>query len=156
MCVIRVGVLVPWPVFRGSGTTQGNTLAVRGVSPQSVLKLVSSFKITGLRHLGNVSARQRWMPATKNEYDEYNLEFGPSYVRTKDAGTANAVDTYQVLVLDIFDGNHRWHATSQLIRDGTLQVKDVYFQTAVYDELLPDVVAELTGRLLNEYVRFLV
>ena len=27
---------------------------------------------------------------------------------------------------------------------------NVYFQTAVYNETLPDVVAELTGRLLNE------
>ena len=100
--------------------------------------------------MGNISARQRWMPATKDEYDEYNLEFGASYVRTG-IGT----DAYQLLVLDIFDGNHRWHATSQLIRDGTLLVKDVYFQTAVYEELFPDVVAELTGKLLNEYVRFI-
>ena len=149
VCIIRVGVLVNWRVFRGSGSSQGNTLAVRGVSPQSVLKLVSSFTITGHRHMGNISARQRWMPATKVEYDEYILEFGPAYVRTKDCGA------YELMVLDIFDGNHRWHATSQLIRDGTLRVKDVYFQTAVYEELLPDVVAELTGKLLNEYVRFI-
>jgi hypothetical protein len=37
-----------------------------------------------------------------------------------------------------------------LIAEGALSANKVFFQTAVYDELLPDVVAELTGRLLNE------
>lgn len=104
--------------------------------------------------MGNISARQRWLPVTKTEYEAYKLEFGESYVRSKVAGVG--ILAYHILVLDIFDGNHRWHAASQLIGDGSLTAKDVYFQTAVYDELLPDVVAVLTGRLLNEYVRFIV
>ena len=142
-------------VFRGSGVDSGNTLAVRGVSPGAVFKLAKSLK-TGIRIMGNVSARQRWIPATKDEYLEYDKQYGASYVRTNPLQTGPPPDEFQIMVLDIFDGNHRWHATSQLIRDGTLRVKDVYFQTAVYEELLPDVVAELTGRLLNEYVRFIV
>ena len=105
--------------------------------------------------MGNLCARQRFLPATKAGYDEYLTEFGPSYVRTKDA-TKDAPLTYYTMVLDIFDGNHRFHATSQLIKQGKLTAKDIYFQTAVYNEFLPDVVAELTGRLLNEYVRFLL
>jgi hypothetical protein len=88
---------------------------------------------------------------TKSEYDAYDLEFGASYVRAKDA-----MRSFYILVVDIFDGNHRWHAATQLISEGHMTAKDVFFQTAVYDELLPDVVAVLTGRLLNEYVRFLV
>ena len=144
---------VNYSVFRGSGT-HGNSLAVRGVSPQAVAQLALSFKTTGLRNLGNLSARQRWLPVTKTEYEAYILEFGEFYVRSKVAGVGNLA--YHILVLDIFDGNHRWHAASQLIGDGSLTAKDVYFQTAVYDELLPDVVAVLTGRLLNEYVRFIV
>ena len=153
---IRVGVEVNYSVFRGSGT-HGNSLAVRGVSPQAVAQLALSIKTTVRRNLGNLSARQRWLPVTKTEYEAYKLEFGEFgqfYVRTKVAGVG--ILAYQILVLDIFDGNHRWHAASQLIGDGSLTAKDVYFQTAVYDELLPDVVAVLTGRLLNEYVRFLV
>ena len=149
---IRVGVEVNYSVFRGSGT-HGNSLAVRGVSPQAVAQLALSIKTTGLRNLGNLSARQRWLPVTQIEYQAYNIEFGESYVRTN--GTGIGI-TYQTLVLDIFDGNHRWHAASKLISDGNLTAKDVFFQTAVYSELLPDAVAVLTGRLLNEYVRFLV
>ena len=140
---------INYRVLRAGG--YGNTLAVRGVSPQAVAKLVNSIDITGLRSMGNLCARQRFLPATKAGYDEYLTEFGPSYVRTNDAGL-----TYYILVLDIFDGNHRFHATSQLIKQGKLTAKDIYFQTAVYNEFLPDVVAELTGRLLNEYVRFLL
>ena len=140
-------------IFRASGAN-GNTLAVRGVSPQAVAKLVNSIDITGLRSMGNLCARQRFLPATKAGYDEYLTEFGPSYVKTIDVGPST--DDYYILVLDIFDGNHRFHATSQLIANGTRSASDTYFQTAVYDEHLPDVVAELTGRLLNEYVRFLV
>ena len=150
LCIIRVGVEINYRVFRGPGT-HGNTLAVRGVSPQAVAQLASSIKTTGLRNVGNLSARQRWLSVTKSEYDAYNLEFGASYVRANEAS-----GSYSILVVDIFDGNHRWHAATQLISEGALTAKDVFFQTAVYDELLPDVVAVLTGRLLNEYVRFLV
>jgi hypothetical protein len=146
MC-IRVGVEIPFPVFRGSGIDSGNPLAVRGVSPGAVIKLAKSLKTTGIRIMGNVSARQRWIPATMEECKEYAHRYGNSYVRTVQSGF---VDEYQNLVLDIFDGNHRWHATHQLIKEGALAPNMVYFQTAVYDELLPDVVAELTGRLLNE------
>jgi hypothetical protein len=145
MC-IRVGVEINFNVFRGSGVDSGNTLAVRGVSPGAVHKLAKSLK-NGIRILGNVSARERWIPATKEEHIEYNRRYGASYVRTIQTGLQ---DEYQILVLDIFDGNHRWHATHKLIKEGALSPDNVYFQTAVYDELLPDVVAELTGRLLNE------
>jgi hypothetical protein len=95
--------------------------------------------------MGNISVRQRWIPVTKEEWVAYSKEFGASYVRTVENGT---IDEYRIM--DIFDGNHRWHATLQLIKEGILDPKKVYFQTAVYDEFLPDVVAELTGRLLNE------
>jgi hypothetical protein len=97
--------------------------------------------------MGNVSARERWIPATMEECKEYTTRYGASYVRTIQTGVQ---DEYRILVLDIFDGNHRWHATHKLIKEGALPAGNVYFQTAVYDEFLPDVVAELTGRLLNE------
>ena len=100
--------------------------------------------------MGNVSARQRWIPATKDEYLEYDKQYGASYVRTNPLQTGPPPDEFQIMVLDIFDGNHRWHATQRLIKEGILSPNQVNFQTAVYDEYLPDVVAELTGRLLNE------
>ena len=140
-------------IFRASGAN-GNTLAVRGVSPQAVAKLANSINLTGLRNLGNISARRRWLPVSKQDFDGYLYDHGAAYVKTIDFGPST--DDYYILVLDIFDGNHRFHATSQLIANGTRSASDTYFQTAVYDERLPDVVAELTGRLLNEYVRFLV
>jgi hypothetical protein len=140
-------VEIPFKLFRGSGLDSGNTLAVRGVSPQAVFKLAKSLGQSGVRIMGNISARQRWIPATKEEYIQYDREYGASYVRTVENGP---VDDYRVMVLDIFDGNHRWHATHNLIKAGTLDPNKVFFQTAVYDEFLPDVVAELTGRLLNE------
>jgi hypothetical protein len=146
MC-IRVGVEIPFNVLRGSGIDSGNQLAVRGVSPGAVFKLAKSLKAGGIRIMGNVSARQRWIPATMEECKEYAHRYGNSYVRTVQSGFQ---DVYQNMVLDIFDGNHRWHATHQLIAEGALSANKVFFQTAVYDELLPDVVAELTGRLLNE------
>ena len=97
--------------------------------------------------MGCVSARERWIPATMDECKEYTRRYNASYVRTIQTGLE---DEYQILVLDIFDGNHRWHATHKLIKDGSFSPENVYFQTAVYNETLPDVVAELTGRLLNE------
>ena len=146
MC-IRVGVEIPFNVFRGSGIDSGYPLLVRGVSPGAVIKLAKSLKAGGIRIMGNVSARQRWVTATMEECKEYATQYGASYVRTNQTGFQ---DVYQILVLDIFDGNHRWHATYQLMTEGSLVANKVYFQTAVYDELLPDVVAELTGRLLND------
>ena len=93
-------------IFRASGAN-GNTLAVRGVSPQAVATLANSIKLTGLRNLGNISARQRWLPVTKEDYDGYLYEHGAAYVKTKDVGICT--DAYFILVLDIFDGNHRFH-----------------------------------------------
>ena len=149
MC-IRVGVEIPFKVFRGSGLETGNTLAVRGVSPQAVSSLAKSLQ-SGIRLMGNVSCRQRWLPATLSEYEEYLAEFGQAFVKKT---PQNGTDEYRIMVLDIFDGNHRWHASLMLIKEGKLDVQKVFFQTNVYNELLPDVVAELTGTLLNEYVIF--
>ena len=143
-------MLIPFKVFRGSGIETGNTLAVRGVSPQAVSLLSKSLR-SGIRLIGNVSCRQRWLPATQGEYEAYLAEFGLAFVEKT---TKNGADEYRTLVLDIFDGNHRWHATVKLLQDGVLDLAKVCFQTNVYTEYLPDVVAELTGRLLNEYVSF--
>ena len=143
---IRVGVEIPFKVFRGSGIDTGNTLAVRGVSPQAVSSLSKSLQ-SGIRLIGNVSCRQRWTPVTQGEYEAYLAEFGLAFV---EKSTKNGVDVYRTMVLDIFDGNHRWHATLKLLKEGILDLTKVFFQTNVYTEFLPDVVAELTGRLLNE------
>jgi hypothetical protein len=91
------------------------------------------------------------LPATQGEYEAYLAEFGLAFVEKT---TKNGADEYRMMVLDIFDGNHRWHATVKLLQDGVLDLEKVCFQTNVYTEYLPDVVAELTGRLLNEYVSF--
>ena len=84
---------------------------------------------------------------TQGEYEAYLAEFGLAFV---EKSTKNGVDVYRTMVLDIFDGNHRWHSTLKLLKEGILDLTKVFFQTNVYTEFLPDVVAELTGRLLNE------
>jgi hypothetical protein len=129
-------------LLRGSGHgSDGNELAIRGVSPGTVSQLARSMSNVGLLKT-TISARLRLQKITAEEYASYKLRFGISAVEINS-------EQHFVKLYDIFDGNHRWHAL--LVHVGLGNFADtMQIQASVYNHSLHNVMAELLGVLHNE------